>query len=166
MPTFRHRPQHAPRAHALHVKLRRARWILFAVSVLALGACTPQLTCALCASGRATTVRQYFFSSAAWGDLPFTEEEKRGAIAKALSRNEVVRLEEAVPFQISSENQGEVAALSFVALFEVDPRTRPSIRSGYVFEIDPLKTALPQRVRVTNQRTERSLIVQLRSEGR
>jgi len=109
--------------------------------------CLPRIACSICASSEASVfdIEQFFFSSEAWGGLPFSQ-----------------RIEIPVSSSVESVDGLPVAIVSFVALYEVDAfKDFPNIRSGFVLEIDKRGTELPQRVRVVNEETGVSRVVRL-----
>jgi len=105
---------------------------------------------------------QFFFSSEAWGGLPFSQLEKQSLLVKAVSAKSLERIEIPTSYSVESVDGLPVAVVSFVALYEVDAfKDFPNIRSGFVLEIDKRGTELPQRVRVVNEETGVSRVVRL-----
>lgn len=138
--------------------------ILFISLLLSLTACFPRIACTNCASSTTSglDIEQFFFSSEAWGGLPFSQVEKQTLLVKAVSAKSLERIEIPVAYSYESVDASTVDVVSFVAIYEVDAfKDFPNIRSGYVLEIDKATTVLPQRVRVVNEETGVSRVVRL-----
>ena len=75
----------------------------------------------------------FFFSSDAWGGVPFSETEKQKVMVDAMLSGKPKRIDESVANLPSTPG---VRVRSFVALFEVDGSVRPpTMRSGYELEL-------------------------------
>lgn len=78
----------------------------------------------------------FFFSAEAWGGTPFSVEDKQQAMALAMLRSGVERLEAPITHLAVSPETPEARVRSFVAVFEVDASVRPPrIRTGYELEL-------------------------------
>lgn len=104
-------------------------WWRSALFGLLLTACAPQTQHA---SG-APEIRNFFFSTDTWGELPFSIQAKQQALVAATVRDGFLRLEEDVPFVIEPAN---ATVRQFRAVFEVDGRSGvPKTKSGYALQV-------------------------------
>ena len=93
-----------------------------------LTACVPQAHTA-----NAPEIRNFFFSTDTWGELPFSVQAKQQALVAATLRDGVLRLEEDVPFAIEPAG---ATVRQFRAVFEVDVRSGvPKTKSGYALQV-------------------------------
>lgn len=85
------------------------------------------------ASVDAERVVSFFFSTAAWGGVPFSKADKQTVMVDAMLSGELVRLETDVVHLLSAP---EARVRSFMAVFEVDGSVRPpTMRAGYELEL-------------------------------
>ena len=76
----------------------------------------------------------FFFSSDAWGGVPFSESQKQKVMVDAMLSGKLVRIDDDVANLPSAP--ADVRVRSFVALFEVDGSVRPpTMRAGYELEL-------------------------------
>ncbi len=76
----------------------------------------------------------FFFSSDAWGGVPFSESQKQKVMVDAMLSGKLARIDDDVANLPSAP--ADVRVRSFVALFEVDGSVRPpTMRAGYELEL-------------------------------
>jgi hypothetical protein len=122
---------------------RAALVLLSALLGVSLPGCAPQTQ-----PSEATASVQFFFSSEAWGGVPFTAPEKQQALVRAMLSQSVERLERGATFV--AERPVEISRA--VAVYEVDRRGElPRLRAGYELELRAPESLLGQRVTLTNR---------------
>ncbi|MEM6430976.1 MAG: hypothetical protein AAF708_17195 [Deinococcota bacterium] len=116
-------------AKVANTKLRQ--WFIIAILLVTiLSACAPRPSTEVSSSPE---IKNFFFSSDTWGSLPFSVQAKQHALVAATLRNDIMRLEEDLPFAIEP---AEARVQQFQAIFEVDVRSGvPQTRSGYALQV-------------------------------
>ncbi len=109
-----------------------SRWLISTTTtllVIGISACAPSTTQVT----SSPEIKNFFFSSDTWGGLPFSVQAKQHALVAATLRNDIMRLEEDLPFVIEP---AEARVQQFQAIFEVDVRSGvPQTRSGYALQV-------------------------------
>ncbi|MDZ7705643.1 MAG: hypothetical protein U5L04_14305 [Trueperaceae bacterium] len=125
------------------LRYRALLFLLLALLGVSLPGCAPQTR-----PSEATASVQFFFSSEAWGGVPFTAPEKQQALVRAMLDRSVERLERGASFAA----EGPVEVRRAVAVYEVDRRgDLPRLRAGYELELRAPESLLGQRVVLTNR---------------
>ena len=124
--------------------IRRVWWLSMLFGLL-LTACAPQTQ----TMSGAPEIRNFFFSTDSWGDLPFSVQAKQQALVAATVRDGFLRLEEDIPFLIEPAG---ATVRQFRAVFEVDVRSGvPKTKSGYALQVVVPREL--ESVTLTNQLT-------------
>jgi len=106
----------------------------------------------------------FFFSSDAWGGVPFSESQKQKVMVDAMLRGELVRIDDDVANLPNAP--ADVRVRSFVALFEVDGGVRPpTMRAGYELELLVPHTRDVLNVELLNGETGVVNLVRVEPEG-
>lgn len=106
---------------------------------------------------------EFFFSSEAWGGVPFSEAERQGVMVDALLSGEPKSLEANVLHLLSTP---DARVRRFVAVFEVDGSVRPpTMKTGFELELLVPRARETLSVELINAETGVVNLVEVAPEG-
>ncbi len=143
------------------VSLRQTVLHLFLlVALTGLWGCAPQTDSSETRTSESEAVRSvhFFFSSEAWGGLPFTISERQQILVRATLSRSIVRAERPVRFAADEP----VRVSEAVAVYEVDKRQGlPTLVSGYRLELQVPESLLGNQITLVNRSSNVARVVTL-----